>query len=842
MILKKIINMVRKKIAKKKLVSSSAQSRLKAKTPKTRKSRASTSAKKRAVKSADGSDGVFVDPHAEREKNNYDNPIASRELILQVIHEEGAMLHEKIIVALDLHTDEQIEALRRRLNAMVRDGQLIRNRRQGYVPVNEEDLISGRVIAHADGFGFLVPDEGGEDIFLHGRQMKTLLHGDRAVVQVSGVDRRGRLEGAVIDVIERANSRIVGRLFVESGIAVVTPDNKRLTQDINVPLDQLGGANHGQIVIIEITQQPTFRHQSIGKVTDIIGDHMAPGMEIDIAMHAHNIPFLWPDEVKQQVEGMSDEVLAKDKKERVDIRHFPLVTIDGEDARDFDDAVYCEATDKGWKLYVAIADVSHYVERGSALDEEAYNRSTSVYFPERVIPMLPEILSNGLCSINPHVDRLCMVCEILFNQDGKMIRSSFFEGLMQSHQRLTYTEVSAMLEHGDTQLSEKYAAVLPHLKNLHGLYKVLSKQRKKRGAIDFETTETRIVFSDDRRIDCIVPTVRNEAHKLIEECMISANVAAARFLEKHKISGLYRVHESPKEDKMDKVIDFVKELGLHFGKGRGKKTAQDYAQLISSVKDRPDFHLIQTILLRSLSQAVYSPDNEGHFGLSLQSYAHFTSPIRRYPDLLVHRAIRHIVQGKKASGFFYRHSDMVSLGEHCSANERRADEATRDAMSALKCEYMMDKVGETFEGVISSVTSFGIFVELQDIYVEGLVHITGLPKDYYQFEPVSHKLMGEHGGLVFQLGDTVTVDVAGVNLDERKIDFTLANIDGVSNKRRKTKARNKKDQYEEEDKKNNEKSVKKRRRKRSPRSKSATNKAATNKAATNKDSANKKDI
>jgi ribonuclease R len=830
MILKKIISSAIKKVTRKKKANTKAKSsQPKSRKPKAKKPKTGT---KKGFFGLKGKKSEFVDPQAAREQSNYDNPIASRELILDVIHQDGAMIHEKIIDVLGLKTEEQLEALRRRLNAMVRDGQLIRNRRQGYVPVNEADLISGRVIAHADGFGFLVPDEGGDDIFLHGRQMKTLLHGDRAVVQISGVDRRGRQEGAVIEVIERANSRIVGRIFIESGIAYVVPDNKRLTQDIDVSMDDLGGATDGQIVIVEITRQPTFRHHAIGKVTDVIGDHMAPGMEIDVAIHAHNIPFLWPDEVKEQIKGLSAEVLDEDKKGRVDIRKLPLVTIDGEDARDFDDAVYCEPTDNGWKLYVAIADVSHYVERASALDEEAYNRSTSVYFPERVIPMLPEILSNGLCSINPKVDRLCMVCEMRFDSEGKMTDSKFFEGVMESHERLTYTDVSAMLEDGDTVLREKYHHVVPHLENLQDLYNVLSKQRKVRGSIDFETTETRIIFSDEKRIECIVPTVRNEAHKLIEECMISANVAAAEFLQKHKIPGLYRVHEGPKEDKMDNVKDFVKELGLQFGKGKGKKTAQDYAKLIASIKDRPDFHLIQTVLLRSLSQAVYSPDNAGHFGLSLESYAHFTSPIRRYPDLLVHRAIRHIVRGEKANTFFYRHSDMVTLGEHCSANERRADEATRDAMSALKCEYMMDKVGETFNGLISSVTSFGIFVELQDIYVEGLVHITGLPKDYYKFEPVSHRLMGEHGGLVFQLGDSITVDVAGVNLDERKIDFVLSGYEEVENKRHKTKSRNKKTQDKGGDKKSDD---------RPPKKKKARKKAAKKKSAPKKISQGKDD-
>jgi len=726
----------------------------------------------------DKNDKPLVDPQSIREASNYENPIASRELILQVIHDEGAMSHDHLINTLEMRTPEQREALRRRLNAMVRDGQLIRNRRDGYIPVNEEDLISGRVIAHPEGFGFLVPDEGGDDLFLHGRQMRTLLHGDRAVVQVSGIDRRGRREGAVIEVIERANSRIVGRLFIESGICFVVADNKRITQDVMVPQDQLGEAVHGQIVIVEITQQPTFRHKTLGKITDIIGDHMAPGMEIDIAIHAHNIPFLWPDEVKQQIQSIKPEVTAEDKKGRVDLTGLPLVTIDGEDARDFDDAVYCEKTPQGWKLLVAIADVSHYVERASALDEEAYNRATSVYFPERVIPMLPEVLSNGLCSLNPKVDRLCMVCEMHFNKSGKMVSSDFSEAVMFSHARLTYTQVSAMLEDNDQALRKQYKDVLPHIETLYALYNELIKQRKKRGSIDFETTETMIVFDDNQRIEKIIPTSRNEAHKIIEECMISANIAAAQFIQKHDIPGLFRSHKGPKEEKIEDVKDFVAGLGLKF-KRKGDIKAIDYARLINQAKDRPDFHLIQTVLLRSLSQAVYSPENDGHFGLSLDNYAHFTSPIRRYPDLLIHRAIRHVIQGHKVAEYFYRESDMVTLGEHCSANERRADEATRDAVSSLKCEFMLDRIGEDFKGTITSVTSFGLFIELNDIYVEGLVHITNLPKDYYKFEPVTHRLFGERTGKIFQLGGGVTINVAAVNMDERKIDFELIGHDQV---------------------------------------------------------------
>lgn len=822
------------------------------KSPRGRKTAVASSPRKKSRTAKSGA--PLVDPQQDREASNYENPIASRELILQVVRDEGAISHDELQAVLGMNSEEQVEALRRRTNAMVRDGQLIRNRRDGYIPVNEEDLISGRVIAHADGFGFLVPDEGDEDIFLHGRQMRTLLHGDRAVVQVSGIDRRGRQEGTVIEVLERANHRIVGRLFVESGVAFVVADNKRITQDIMVPLDQIGEAEPGQIVIVEITQQPTFKSRAVGRITDIIGDHMAPGMEIDVAIHAHNIPFLWPDDVKEQVKTIREEVTEEDKKGRKDITGLPLVTIDGEDARDFDDAVYCEKTSKGWKLYVAIADVSHYVQRGSPLDEEAINRSTSVYFPERVIPMLPEVLSNGLCSLNPEVDRLCMVCEMLFDAEGKMTRSTFYDGVMYSHARLTYEKVSAILEHNDQELTKQYEPVVPHLHTLFSLYKKRLQQRKKRGSIDFETTETRIIFDESKHIERIVPTVRNEAHKIIEECMIAANIAAARFLEKHKIPGLYRVHKGPKEEKLEDVKDFIAGLGLRLqgnAKGsikrfisgigdriKGKKkpasgiTAQDYARLIERVRDRPDFHLIQTVLLRSLSQAVYSPENEGHFGLSLDNYAHFTSPIRRYPDLLVHRAIRHITQGKKPSSFFYRHSDMVHLGEHCSTNERRADEATRDAVTALKCEYMQSHIGETFQGIITSVTGFGVFVELNDIYIEGLIHITSLPKDYYQFEPVTHRLVGEHSGTQFQLGDSVRVNLVAVNMDERKIDFELVEHENNPRSRKSSaKSSGKKSEQKPEQKSGKTSEDKPARKKRSRRKKSSAAKQGSEASA-----------
>ena len=725
-----------------------------------------------------------ADPHAEREAQKYDSPIPSREFIMSVLADSGRpMTREDLVAAFGLHREDDLEALRRRLRAMERDGQLLRNRRGGYGLVDRMDMVRGRVIGHPDGFGFLVPDEGGDDLFLAPRQMRQVMNGDRVVARVTGIDQRGRREGAIIEVLEHNTHRVVGRIYFESGISFVVPDHKRLTQDIRIPPEAVGGARHGQFVTAEIVEQPNKRSGPVGRVVEVIGDHMAPGMEIDVAMRAHEVPHAWPDAVEDEIQGLSEKVSPAAKRNRVDLRELPLVTIDGVDSRDFDDAVYCKRTPRGWKLIVAIADVSHYVRPETALDTEAQLRGNSVYFPERVIPMLPEILSNGLCSLNPEVDRLCMACEMTIDGQGKVTRSRFMEAVMRSHARLTYDQVAGMLVDGDRKLRTRFATLVEPLEELYSLYKALRKLRDRRGAIDFETTETRIVFGADRKIERIVPVQRNDAHKIIEECMIAANVCAARFLNRHKLPTLYRVHEGPQADKLIDLREFLGELGLSLG-GGDKPSAGDYARLLQKVQTRPDAHLIQTVMLRSLSQARYSPDNIGHFGLAHQEYLHFTSPIRRYPDLLVHRAIRHQLQnearrkknGKQARlpAFAYSEADMVSLGEHCSVTERRADDATRDAVDWLKCEYMMDKVGEDYDGIVSSVTSFGLFVELKDIYVEGLVHITALHNDYYHFDPAGHRLRGERTGRVYRLGDPVRVKVVRVDLDDRKIDFEPA--------------------------------------------------------------------
>lgn len=731
----------------------------------------------------------YKDPHKDREAKKYDNPIPSRELMLEVMHKAGHPVgFTELTESLGITEQEKLDAMKYRLRAMERDGQILFNRGKKYLPVEKADLIAGKVQGHPDGFGFLVPDDGSNDLYLHGKQMRKVLHGDRVLASVTGTDRKGRREGAIVEIIEHHTEAVVGRYFVESGLGFVTPDNSRIAQDILIPPESSHGAKSGQIVVAKIVEYPTPRHQPIGKIAEILGDHMAPGMEIEIALRSHDLPHIWPADVVIATDTLNDEVLEKDKKGRTDLRDMPLVTIDGEDSRDFDDAVYCEKDKNGnWLLNVAIADVSHYVQINSALDKEALNRATSVYFPAEVIPMLPEKISNGLCSLNPHVDRLCMVCQATINATGEVLDYNFKSALMNSHARLTYTKMAAIVVEQDLDLREEYKVLTPHLDNLYALYKVLRKARDIRGSIDFETTETQIVFGKDRKIENIKPISRNDAHKIIEECMVTANMCAARFLKKHKIPALHRVHRGPEVEKLSKVNEFLNGLGLKLG-GGAEPQPSDYAALLNSVKQRPDARLIQTVMLRSMSRAQYEPVDEEkpestrHFGLARKDYAHFTSPIRRYPDLLVHRAIVHILKNSSAENpakhYAYDYAQMKALGKHSSECEQRADDASRDVMAWLKAEYMQDKVGDTFKGIISTVTSFGLFVELNDVYVEGLVHVSALKSDYYHFDPAKHQMLGENSGKSYRLGDSIEVLVARVDLDDRKIDFTLPNDAG----------------------------------------------------------------
>lgn len=714
------------------------------------------------------------DPFFARESREYENPIASRELILATLESAGMPLtFDELADQLVIETEQQRIALQRRLRAMERDGQALCNRRGGYLPVNQSDLIRGRVIGHPDGFGFLVPEDQSGDLFIAPRQMRGLLHGDRVLGRVTGVDHRGRREVGIIDLIERESRQLVGRIRVEDGFGILTPDNKRIANDILIPPDALGGAADNQIVVVRIREQVSRKERLRGDVIEILGEHMAPGMEIDIAIRAHDLPHQWPDDVTLAADEFGVGVPPAAAAGRLDLRTRPLVTIDGEDARDFDDALYCEENEDGWRLWVAIADVSHYVQPDAALDREARRRGTSVYFPSQVIPMLPEVLSNGLCSLNPGVDRLCMVCEIQVGKRGALRSFRFHEAIMCSQARLTYTEVAAILVDQEPAVRERWATLVPHLERLYRLFHVLRQARVRRGAIDFDTSETRIEFGEARKIERIRPLIRNDAHRLVEECMIAANVCAARFLKKRRVPALYRLHDRPPLEKVDDLRTFLAGVGLQL-EGGEEPQPKDYAKVLQQAAGRPDERLIQTVVLRSLSQAVYAPAREGHFGLALADYAHFTSPIRRYPDLLVHRGIRHLLRGGTPKDFSYTAADMDGLGEHCSMTERRADDATRDVVSWLKAEYMLDKVGECFDGIVSGVTGFGLFVEIIDVYIDGLIHIANLDNDFYHFDPVRHRLTGERGGRVYRIGDRVRVQVTRVSLDDRKIDLRLA--------------------------------------------------------------------
>ena len=708
------------------------------------------------------------DPHLAREREHYEHPLPSREFILQLLEERGAPIPEGELSGM-LHIEPaEAELFARRLRAMERDGQIMRNRKGALCMTDKMDLIKGKVLGHPDGFGFVTPEDGSEDLVLSAKEMHKVLHGDTVMVRVAGVDRRGRREAKIVEVLASANTRVVGRLYEEHGIQFVVAENRRISQDILVAPGGAGGAKSGQVVMLEILQQPSKYAQPIGRIVEVLGNYADPGMEIEIALRKHDLPHEFPPDAVKQAEKFAPTVPPADYDGRESIKHLPLVTIDGETARDFDDAVYCEPHGKGYRLVVAIADVSHYVKPGDALDSEAINRGNSVYFPRRVIPMLPEALSNGLCSLNPQVERLCMVCDMQISKQGKIRDYRFYPSVMYSHARLTYTQVAAMLENDRGPEAKQFAEVLPHVRNLHQLFHALLEAREKRGAIDFETAETQMIFNGQGKIERIEAVVRNDAHRLIEECMLAANACTADFLQAHKHPVLYRVHEGPTPEKVEAVREFLKEFGLQLG-GGDEPQAADYSRLLDKLKGRPDAPLLQTVLLRSLRQARYCPDNTGHFGLGYEAYTHFTSPIRRYPDLLVHRAIRAVLQGKQ-----YKPKDKWDvLGEHCSMTERRADEATRDVEAWLKCFYMRDHLGSVFDGTISSVTGFGIFVSLDDIYTEGLVHVSELGQDYFHFDAAKHQMLGERTGVRYRLGDRVRVRVVRVDMESTKIDFTL---------------------------------------------------------------------
>ena len=745
----------------------------------------------------------YQDPHAAREAERYDNPIPSRELILQVLDEQSRPLSmEELLGHLAVSGEESEVAFERRLRAMIRDGQLARNRSGLFGPVKRMDLIAGRVQGHRDGFGFLVTDDkAAEDLFLSPRQMQQVLDGDRVLVSVEGRNRFGKKEARIVEIVERGTTDLVGVYQSEGGVHFLTPQNRRLAREVLIT--QLNGLkpDPGDHIRTRIVQYPTQDKHLLVELEEIIAAPDEPGMEVDVAVRNFDIPFMWPKDVEAQAEAIPEEVQEADKEGRIDLRDLPLVTIDGEDARDFDDAVFIEAKKRGgWRLIVAIADVSHYVMPGTPLDQEAETRGTSVYFPQRVIPMLPEKLSNGLCSLNPDVDRLCQFCEMQISATGKISKFQFGEGVMRSHHRLTYTQVGTLIEQPESPMARDLAKRLDKrtqtmLWQYHDLYGALRSQREERGAIDFETTETRILYDENRKISAIEPVVRNVAHKMIEEAMLAANICAARLLEKSGLPALFRNHEAPKAEKLKSLQQFISPLGLKldWSEKMGEPTPAAFRSLTSAIANRPDREVIQTVMLRSLTQAKYEAENKGHFGLAYKAYTHFTSPIRRYPDLLVHRAIRYLIRSgeggnqvvggpglmarmrgvAKKHALPYTPEKMVALGEHCSITERRADEATRDVVQWLKCQYMQQHLGDEFDGVVSGVAAFGLFVQIGDLFIEGMVHVANLDSDYYHHDQVRHALVGESSGQSYALGDSVRIRIAAVNIEDRKIDLLV---------------------------------------------------------------------
>lgn len=719
------------------------------------------------------------DPQYQEERKKYPHPVPSRDYILQTFKKAGKSLSFAALAKLfELNRGEK-ETLNHRVKAMLRDGQL-EERANGKLRIAKpRPALTGKVYAHAEGYGFFIPDDKsltkGEDLFLSYREMRNVMHGDSVEARMLKGSRKGKKEGKVIRIIEHANQKIIGRLIDDFGIKVVKAENRRISQKILVT--NLGhlDVKDNQIVEVTITAYPQKDQPIIGEITKVLGDKMEAGMEIDIAIANYDLPHEWSEAVIKQTVAIPDALVAEDYEGRVDLRELPLVTIDGITAKDFDDAVCVKKTDTGYVLYVAIADVAHYVKKDSPLDREAVNRGTSVYFPNRVIPMLPEKLSNGLCSLNPNVDRLCMVCEMLIDANGEIKRSKFYEAVMHSHARLTYETVEDVLFNETATLKDEHADLLPHLQHLKDLYVILRRQRNQRGAIDFQTVEPEFEYDAAGKIERIIAAKHLKSHELIEEFMVRANVCAAKFLLKQrgkdKPLALFRNHLGPSEEKLEKLITALAQEGIKLNKTETVSPKQ-LAEIVEKIKDHENFEAIQMLVLRSMYQAVYQPNNEGHFGLALDYYAHFTSPIRRYPDLLVHRAIKHAVYYPKEL-YVYSPEQMLQLGEQCSMAERRADDAVYDVIGYLKCEYLSDKLGQQFAATISGVTSFGFFATLDGQFVDGLVHISTLDGDYFNFDEQRHILVGERSRKVYKVGDNIDIIVSNVSLDDRRIDFVL---------------------------------------------------------------------
>ena len=707
---------------------------------------------------------------AKRKGKPYKHPIPSRSELIDFLEKAGKPLKMKSILnGFGLKGERMRNLLEDRLDTMHRAGQIIENRRREYCLTAKLDLVTGTVTGHRDGFGFVKRDDGeGEDIYLSAREMRSLFDGDRVVIKVTGVDRRGKPDGRLVEVLERGKREVAGQFIRERGIGLVIPDNPRIAHRILVAKGETGGAKPGQMVVVEILDYPSHIEQATGRIVQVIGAPDQKGIATDIAIHSHGIPTEWPRAVRRQIKAFGETVPSSAKRGRVDLRGIDLVTIDGAAARDFDDAVYCERAGEGWRLLVAIADVAHYVEIDSPLDKQATLRGTSVYFPDRVVPMLPEVLSNGLCSLNPRVDRLCLVCDMRVSKSGKVTRSEFMEAVMRSKARLTYGQVNAFISGAKPKGIRK--ELQPAIRELHSLYKAFARARSRRGAFELDLPMTKFELNDGGEIARIATMPRNDAHRLIEECMIAANVQAAKFLRKHRIASLYRVHARPDPDRFDELRQYLVSLGFKVPHSEHVEPRQ-FNQILSKVQDRADSAAISMAMLRSLAHAEYTPNNIGHFGLALDAYAHFTSPIRRYPDLLVHRAIRHIIRGGKPGKFPYDKGRMERLGAITSSHERRAEDATRDVEAWLKCQYMLDRIGEEYPGVITGVTNFGLFVQIPELMIDGLVHVTSLQNDYYHYDGGRQQLVGERTGREYRLGNAMDVQVQRVDMESRRIDF-----------------------------------------------------------------------
>ncbi len=724
-----------------------------------------------------------------------------------ILDEQERRILDTLIRAGKPLTPEELEALLsvagrrdqrellRQLRHLQKLGRLMMNRSGRYVLPEKADMITGRVIGHSDGFGFIKSQTGGDDLLLPAREMRRVLHDDKVLVKQIGLDRRGRGVATVVELVAEddgvtANRKIVGRLYKSHRNLYVAPEDPRYSRDIEALEDITSGAEQGQVVVIEVTRHPLEHRQIAGRIVEILGRHMAPGMEIEVAIRKHDLPHQWPVSVLAEADKIPRQVRAYDVRKRRDLRKLAFVTIDGADARDFDDAVYCERSGKGWTLWVAIADVAHYVSTESALDHQALERGNSIYFPNRVIPMLPEALSNGICSLNPDVDRLCMCCEMQIGPRGAIKSWHFYNGVLRSRARLTYSKVAAALTNNDAGLLGQASPLLPHLQQLERLFHAFLKARKRRGAIDLDLPETRIFYNAERKIDRIEASVRNDAHRIIEECMLAANVCAAQFVTSHRACGLFRVHPGPKPERLADLRAFLGQFGVQLG-GGDKPQGHEYQRVIEQLPDEPaKRRLVQTMLLRSMSQAVYSEHNDGHFALTYPGYAHFTSPIRRYPDLVLHRVIKQILSRRVIPVDTPQREAMHSMAVHCSTTERRAEEASREVIQWLKAEYMQDRIGEEFSATVTTVTGFGIFVELKALFVEGLVHITELGNDYFHFDPLAHRLSGERSGQRFTVGDAVRVRLIRVSLEDAKIDFSLVSRRSLQgNKRQKRRAK-----------------------------------------------------